>query len=127
MEKRNTTEKEKSETKIKWNKINIITNPMRNNKNKNPPIKIPKIKKNPNFNSSLLKKYPTVQVKFSIISACSLPFELCKYGKNPNLCIKVLYELAPTKVTKYHPEFKEEDITNIKKEIKEAKKEEASK
>jgi hypothetical protein len=40
---------------------------------------------------------------------------LCKYGKNPNLCIKTLYDLAPTKVVKYHPEFKEEDIVAIKK------------
>jgi hypothetical protein len=30
--------------------------------------------------------------------------------------------LAPTKVIKYHPDFKEEDITAIKKEIKDAKK-----
>ena len=108
--------------KTKSNKINTITSPIKNKTNKNLNIRIPKINKNPNSNLSLLKKSPTVQVIFSTISACSLPFELCKYGKNPNLCIKVLYELAPTKVTKYHPDFKEEDITNIKKEIKEAKK-----
>lgn len=121
--KRKTIEKEKSEMKTKWKRLNINTSQMKKISN----VKIQKIKNKPSLKSSLPKKCPIVQVFIHLILACSFPFELCKYGKNPNLCIKVLYELAPTKVIKYHPDFKEEDITSIKKEIKEAKKEEASK
>lgn len=40
---------------------------------------------------------------FVCYSVCTLPFELCKYGKKASECKKFLMEIAPTKVEKYHP------------------------
>lgn len=44
-----------------------------------------------------MSKYPFHNI------VCSLPFELCKYGKKVKDCKKLLMEIAPTKVEKYHP------------------------
>lgn len=57
-------------------------------------------------------------------SVCSFPFELCKYGKDSADCAAFLYKLAPTKVNKYHPDFKPEQLEQAKDKKEAAKAEE---
>jgi hypothetical protein len=47
---------------------------------------------------------------------------LCRYGKDPIACAAFLYKLAPTKVTKYHPDFKPEMIEQAKEKKEAGKK-----
>ena len=48
---------------------------------------------------------------------------MCKYNKDANDCALFLYKLAPTKVNKYHPDFKAEnvDLTKVPKTGQEGK------
>lgn len=49
---------------------------------------------------------------------------MCKYGKEAPECAVFLYKLAPTKVNKYHPDFKPEQIELMKVEKETVKEEE---
>lgn len=59
------------------------------------------------FKSFNLKKSNIVQVSHKFRIVCTLPFELCRYGKKVKDCKKFLQELAPAKVSKYHPDVEQ--------------------
>jgi hypothetical protein len=62
--------------------------------------------------------------KVSYCPVCSMTFELCRYGKEAPECAAFLFKLAPAKVTKYHPDFKPEQVEQTKHAAKEKGEEE---